>query len=40
MNTSKRKTYSKEFKEEALRLTSKSSITQVAQDLEVHPNKL
>lgn len=35
---SKRKTYSKEFKEEALRLASKSSITQVAQDLGVHPN--
>ncbi|SFW90188.1 transposase [Chitinophaga sancti] len=37
---SKRKTYSKEFKEEALRLASKSGITQVALDLGVHPNML
>lgn len=37
---SKRKTYSKEFKEEALRLAAKSGITQVAQNLGVHPNML
>ncbi|SFW90624.1 transposase [Chitinophaga sancti] len=37
---SKRKTYSKEFKEVALRLAANSNITQVAQDLGVHPNIL
>ncbi|SFW90117.1 transposase [Chitinophaga sancti] len=37
---SKRKTYSKEFKEEVPVLATRSGITQVAQDLGVHPNML
>lgn len=37
---SQRKTYSKEFKEEALRLAAQSSVPQVAQDLGIHPNML
>lgn len=35
-----RKTYSKEFKAEALRLAETSSVTQVSQDLGIHPNML
>ncbi|WPQ63358.1 transposase [Chitinophaga sancti] len=35
-----RKTYSKEFKAEALRLAETSGVTQVSQDLGIHPNML
>jgi transposase len=37
---SKRRTYNREFKEEAIRLAEKSGSTQVAHDLGIHPNMI
>ncbi len=37
---SQRKSYTKEFKEEAIRLASQSGVTVVSQDLGIHPNML
>ncbi|MCW3463474.1 transposase [Chitinophaga nivalis] len=37
---SQRKTYSKDFKEEALRLVTQSEVTQIVQDPGIHPNML
>ncbi len=35
-----RKSYNRSFKEEAVRLSEKSGVTQVASDLGIHPNLL
>lgn len=35
-----RKSYTRAFKEEAVRLSEKSGVTQVASDLDIHPNLL
>ncbi len=35
-----RKSYNKAFKEEAIRLTERSGVTQVASDLGIHPNMI